>query len=237
MALNIIQITDTHLSEESPARTEDLQRCLVAIKNEPKIPDFLLHTGDITHNGLMSEYNTAMHAIENLGLPCFVLPGNRDNRQTMLDYFSNSEYLPAESEFFQYTIEDYNTRFVVLDTHSEKSNKGELCDHRFRLFEKMLAADTSRPIVIVMHHTPFEVSEIPDPFQFDNWQQVEKFQQIVNEHPAVQEIICGHVHRNIEAVVANRPAKALTCLAGDLRKGDVLEAERALPVFRWHRFE
>ena len=156
MALNIIQITDTHLSEEHPSRTDDLKRCLVAIKNEPRNPDFLIHTGDITHNGLESEYRTAMQAIDNTAIPCYVLPGNRDNRQTMLDYFSASSYLPAQSRFFQYSIEDFDTRVIVLDTHSVNSNKGELCEQRFRILEKMLATDSSRPVVIVMHHTPFE---------------------------------------------------------------------------------
>ncbi len=237
MTLDIIQITDTHLCREHPSRTEDLERCLKAITAEPKTPEFLLHTGDITHNGLEPEYRTAMQAIESTGMPCIVLPGNRDNRQVMLDFFSDQTYLPAGSEFFQYTIEDYSTRCIVLDTHSEQSNKGELCEKRFSLFETMLAMDTTKPVTIIMHHPPFEASEIPDPFQFADWAQVDRFEHIVQAHSAVQQIICGHVHRNIDTTVANLPARALTCLAGDLRKGDVEDSERSKPVFRWHSFQ
>lgn len=236
MALDIIQITDTHLCAEHPSRTADLERCLVAIKAESRTPDFLLHTGDITHNGLESEYQTAMQAIDDSGIPCYVLPGNRDNRRMMLEFFADRPYLSTGSQFFQYTIEDYATRFIVLDTHSENSNKGELCDRRFEFLESMLALDTAKPSVVVMHHSAFEVSEIPDPFQFSDWTQVEKFEKVIAQHPAVQQIICGHVHRNIEAQISKVPVSVLTCLAGDLRKGKVEDSERALPVFRWHQF-
>lgn len=236
MTLDIIQITDTHLCNEHPSRAEDLERCLKAIKAEAQDPEFLLHTGDITHNGLDSEYRTAMQAIDATGIPCFVLPGNRDNRRMMLEYFSDQPYLPAGSQFFQYSIEDYDTRFIVLDTHSEQSNKGELCDRRFDLFEEQLAADTTKPVTVVMHHPPFEVSEIPDPFQFADWLQVERFEQIISKHKTVKNVICGHVHRSVHAEVANRPVRVLTCLAGDLRKGQVTDFERTQPVFRWHRF-
>ena len=235
MTLDIIQLTDTHLCEEHPSRAEDLARCLAAIEAEAQRPEFLLHTGDITHNGLESEYRTAMEAIDASGIACFVLPGNRDNRRIMLDFYSDRPYLPAGSQFFQYTIEEYDTRFIVLDTHSEHSNKGELCDLRFDLFEKMLSADKTKPVTVVMHHPPFEVSEIPDPFQFVDWSQVERFEQIISSHKTVKQIICGHVHRNIDAEVSNRPVRVLTCLAGDLRKGEVTDSERKHPVYRWHK--
>jgi len=237
MALEIIQISDTHLCEDHPSRLQDLQRCITAISQEPQPPAFLVHTGDITHNGLESEYDAAMQAMNSLGLPVYVLPGNRDNRAVMLEFFKDSGYLPADSEFFQYAIESYDTRVVVLDTHCPFTHKGELCAKRFAHFEAMLSVNKEKPVVVAMHHAPFEASEIPDPFQFADWSQVDHFHKVVSEHDSITRVICGHVHRNIEVTIGDTPVQALTCLAGDLRKGDVTDQERLEPVFRWHRFQ
>jgi len=241
MTLKIVQITDTHLCDEHPARLDDLRLCIAAIRSESHRPEFILHTGDISHNGLTAEYESAMHAIEALDVPCFVLPGNRDNRAVMLDYYKDGykdgAYPAQATQFFQYSIERYATRFLVLDTHSPHTNKGEFCDQRFAHLQQMLDQDTSKPVVVVMHHPPFEAMEIPDPFQFADWQHVKRLGDLFETTSAVRKIICGHVHRNIDSTVAGIPARALTCLAGDLRKGKVTEEERSQPVFRWHEFQ
>lgn len=177
-----------------------------------------------------------MQSMNALAVPIYVLPGNRDSRAVMLEYFRDSDYLPRDAEFFQYSIEHYDTRFIVLDTHSPDTNKGELCDQRLADFERLLNTDSHKPVVVIMHHPPFEVSEIPDPIQFADWSQVEKFRAIVSQHAPITQIICGHVHRTIDATLGTVPVRALTCLAGDLRKGEVTDEERMQPVYRWHQF-
>lgn len=235
MTLEFIQISDTHLCDEHPSRLADLERCVAAISSESTQPGLLIHTGDITHNGLASEYVSAMQAMSAAGLPVFVMPGNRDNRQVMLEFYRDAGPVAAGSQFFHYSIEDFGTRILVLDTHNESTHKGELCDERFDFLERMLAVEDTRPVVIAMHHAPFEATEIPDPFQFTDWAQVDRFRRIVNQNDKIIKVICGHVHRNIDSSFGDIPVQALTCLAGDLRKGTVTDEERLQPVFRWHR--
>jgi len=45
-------------------------------------------------------------------------------------------------------------------------------------------------------------------------------------------IYCGHVHRFMKGEIAGLNASAISCLAGDLRKGEVSDAQRKLPVFK-----
>jgi len=179
MAFKLTQITDTHLTQDHPSRTADLEKCLSAIKAEPIPPDLVIHSGDVTHNALVKEYALARELFQTLDCPVLAVPGNRDRRQPFIECFAADGYL-----------------------------------------------------AIIMHHAPFEAQEIPDPKQFVDWNDVLKLSALLQNHPQVERIICGHVHRTIASRVADIPADALTCLAGDLRKGQVEDSERLLPVFR-----
>lgn len=236
MTLRIVQISDTHISVDHPRRTQDLQRCVQQINSISDQPDLVIHTGDVSHDALAEEYNTAKGLLDTLRAPCFVLAGNRDDRRQLLSVFADGQYLQPDSKWIQYSIESYATRIVVIDTVSEESNKGRFCAERLALLETMLSADADRPVALFMHHTPFEATEIPDPFQFEDWREVEALSALLAGYTNIKGIFCGHVHRNIEAMTGSIPVSALTCLAGDLRKGKVTDAERELPVYRMLTF-
>lgn len=232
MTLRIVQISDTHLSAGFPQRTIDLQRCIQQINEIEPQPDLVIHTGDVSHDGLAEEYNTASRLLDTLRVPYFVLAGNRDNRSELLKVFSDGEHLQPDSDWIQYSVERYATRILVIDTVSTESNKGRFCAQRLEMLRRALDADTSKPSVLFMHHAPFEASEIPDPFQFEDWKEVERLAELLAKYNMVEGIYCGHVHRNIDSTLGSIKASALTCLAGDLRKGRVTDAERELPVFK-----
>jgi len=194
MNLQIVQITDTHLSIDVPQRMHDLEKCVHAINNLEVPVDLVVHTGDITHNGLAQEYHSARQLLDQLDAPYFVMPGNRDKRVHLLNAFKDKRFaLPAQG-WVQYSIEDYSIRLLMVDTVSNHTNKGELCDQRLAHLEKMLSADTTKPNICGLY--------------------------------------CGHVHRFIDGSIAGINASAITCLASDLRRGDVSEADRKMPVYK-----
>ena len=203
-------------------------------------PDVVIHTGDITHDALPEEYSTARRLLDKLEFPYFVMAGNRDNRARLIDVFADGKYICEHDEFIQYPVEDFAVRLLLLDTVSADgnsaeqtaSNKGELCEQRLALLDSMLAADTGRPVAIFMHHSPFEATAIPDPFQFDDWNEVDRFHALLAGYPQVRGIYCGHIHRNAEAVVGGINIQAITCMACDLRKGQLTDTERSVPAIR-----
>lgn len=232
MAFKLTQITDTHLTQEHPSRTSDLEKCLSAIKAESVQPDLVIHTGDVAHNGHPEEYAIARELFQTLDCPVLAVPGNRDRRAPFIDSFTNDGYLETGNPYVQFEIERDDYRLLFLDTLCEESNKGELCDTRLQQLSDMLGKDSDKPVAIIMHHAPFEAHEIPDPKQFVDWNDVVKLGALLTSNPQVERIICGHVHRTIASQIEGIPADALTCLAGDLRKGKVEDSERLLPVFR-----
>ncbi len=230
--MKIIQISDSHISVNHPDRTQDLKICIQRINELTDAPDVVIHTGDIAHDGLPEEYQIAKECLDQLQAPYHVLTGNRDKRSEIVKTFADGTSIVQSDRFVQYAIELYDTRLIVLDTLCEHSNKGQLCAERLSHFEKMLATDTTRPALVFLHHTPFEVPPIPDPFQFEDWTEVEKLRQILLQHPTVTELYCGHVHRNVRGTIANLPISAITCMARDLRKGELTDEERNKPMFR-----
>ena len=101
----------------------------------------------------------------------------------------------------------------MLDTVKEGDSKGEFCQQRLTHLQTMLEDDSTRPALIFMHHSPYVVDEIPDPWQFHNWQEVEALSELLSKHENIQQVYCGHVHRNVEGTIAGLPVEVLTCIA------------------------
>ncbi len=237
--MRIIHFSDSHISKDKPVRDGDLERCVQCINATEPAVDVVIHTGDIAHDALAEEYATAHRLLGQLEPPCYVLAGNRDNRAALISAFADDQTIHRGDEFIQYSLEQFPVRLIILDTVSTQgntgslsgSNKGRLCDKRLAHLETMLNADRSRPVAIFMHHSPFEASAIPDPFQFQHWQEVEQFHALLARYDRILGIYCGHIHRNAEATVGGIPIQAITCMACDLRKGEITEQERAAPAF------
>jgi len=232
MSLQIVQLTDTHLCAEVPQRKNDLEQCIRAI-NALRVPaDLVIHTGDITHNGSAQEYHMARSLLDQLNAPYFVMAGNRDNRTQLRKAFYDKRFKLPSQGWVQYSIEDYSTRLIMLDSVSDVSNKGELCDARLQHLKRMLLADLSKPVALFIHHPPYEAAGIPDPYQYESWVNVEQLTNLLADFENIGGMYCGHVHRFIDGTIAGIQASAITCLASDLRRGHVSDADRKLPVFK-----
>lgn len=232
MTLKLVHISDSHISNDVPQRLKDLENCVRAINELPVQPELVVHTGDIAHDALAQEYHNARLQLDQLNAPYYVMAGNRDNRSVLLSEFSDKRYqLPADG-WIQYSVEQYPVRLLMVDTVCDHSNKGQLCAERLEHLESMLSADTSKPTALFLHHTPYEAVGIPDPYQFADWNDVDQLTELLLKYSNISGIYCGHVHRFIDGEVANIQASAISCLAGDLRKGDVADDERKLPVFK-----
>lgn len=234
LTMRIIQISDSHISRKHPARTVDLQTCIQHINAAEPQPDIVVHTGDITHHGRAEEYEIARRLLDNLSAPYFVLAGNRDNRHGLIKVFADGRHIRFGMDFVQYSVEHFDARLILIDTVSEYSNKGRLCQARLAHIEHMLATDTSRPAVLFLHHPPFEVNVVPDPFQFEEWADVKALMAQLGKHHQICGVFCGHVHRNVEGAIGAVRASAVSCVAFDLRKGSAIASNRDLPIFNTH---
>ena len=230
--MQVVQISDTHISLDATQRIIDLESCVQAINNLQVPPELVIHTGDISHNGTIQEYHRARQLLDQLDAPYVVMAGNRDKRFELLTEFSDKRYqLPAKG-WVQYSIEQYSHRLIMIDTVCDNSNKGQICAERLEHLENMLLADTSKPVALFLHHPPYVATGIPDPYQYEDWNDVENLATLLSRFPNISGMYCGHVHRFIDGSIAGIQASAISCLAGDLRKGEVTKEQRKLPIFK-----
>src|SRR5262249_38011394 len=83
----LAQLSDLHLSDEDPTRTESVRG---AVSNLPALatpPDAVVLTGDLTDHGRPSEYALLRKELERLPMPVHPLPGNHDDVAALLEAF------------------------------------------------------------------------------------------------------------------------------------------------------
>lgn len=243
----IAQLTDTHVRPEGlPAyrvsetnmMTERALHCIARLS--PK-PDVVMITGDITDNGLATEYQYFARLVEESGISTpLLVPGNHDRRDEMRQHLPFLARYLRDEAFIHYVVDDFPLRLVMLDTLEPGQSHGQLCEKRLAWLEQTLAMAPDKPTLIGMHHPPFatgiahmdEISLIAP----------EAFTAIIARHKQVRLIVCGHVHRPIYSMIAHCPVmispSATHQVNLDLtqpgRRGGMVLEPSAFAIHRWH---
>lgn len=207
----IAQLTDPHCvgADDALARIIDTDAAAVAAVEhlnalEPR-PDLVLVTGDLTSGGGSAENMRAREILDGLRMPYRVVPGNHDERATLIEVFEG-RLETCDGGFVQYVVDLDPVRVVALDTLEEGSASGRLCDVRLGWLERVLSLEPDRPTLLCMHHPPFATGVgwmdgigLSDPAPFE---------RVVAANPQVKGITCGHVHRPIQTLWAGALATA-----------------------------
>jgi Icc protein len=235
----IVQISDTHIALDTPdadQRLRDFALTVADINALDPAPDVIVHTGDIAHNGRQDEYAHAVATLAKANAPVYVLAGNKDNRANLRAAFSSCGYLPSDSDFIDYAIDDYPVRLIVLDTLSSNSNKGDFCSVRVRRLFGLLDAESAKPVVVFTHHPPFEVTVGPERLHFETSEIMSELRQALQQCGRVVAVFSGHVHRAAAGHVGSIPATVMPSIATTLRKGEYPPPMKTRPVYHVHRF-
>ena len=218
--VRIVQITDSHMAAEPElveTRRRDLARAVEAANRLS--PDLVIHTGDASNTGQPEEYAIVRAEMDRLEAPYVITPGNRDSRQRMREAFGDLGWLPEGDGLLIYAVQAGPVRVISYDSKGPQTNKGWADEERLALLEREIAAAQGGPVMIFMHHPPYELAEIPDPRQYADWAHAEALNALVAKYDNVEVVACGHAHRTIPGRVGKAPAYTLMCNASDLRKG------------------
>ncbi len=214
------QISDLHIKRPGKLayRRVDtaayLTRCVARLNTLAPRPDFVVLTGDLVDFGAREEYDHLRSLLAPLEIPYYLVIGNHDGRDALREVFPEHTYLGNPGEFVQYAATFGPMRLVALDTQDPPNGGGRLCDARLQWLEATLAADTGTPTVIAMHHPPFVCGIEHMDVQSLDAADAAKLAAVVRRFDNVERVICGHLHRSIQAQVPGAPnVMASTCVS------------------------
>lgn len=155
-------------------------------------PDVVLVTGDLVDEGRPDEYAVARAVLDEFGLPCYVIPGNHDDREALRSAFADWGYLPAQGPL-HYCIDIHPVRIVAIDSCVPGKHHGHVDAAGLHWLSTVLQADPVRPTIVMLHHPPFACG-IPylDAYRyFDS----ASMAAVLMQHTNIERVLCGHVHR------------------------------------------
>ncbi|RAH99724.1 phosphodiesterase [Acuticoccus sediminis] len=215
------QLTDLHLRPPGTLTLGriDTDRFVVqaidAINSRHPYIDAVIVSGDITDLGEEDAYNRAAMLLSRFAVPVIVIPGNHDSTPTLRDAFQAfpgfaEECVPGKA---CHVHKIGGVTVVALDTSvsspDQSQHQGELGEAQLRWLDATLA--TSGPVLIAMHHPPFQVGiDFMDKIGLTD---ARAFAKVLARHENIVRIVCGHVHRTIVSEVGGVPVMAIPGVA------------------------
>ncbi len=194
----IAQISDTHIAEEGrktfgiAPMAENLAACVAHINAQPLPVDVVLVSGDITNDGTEGEARRAAGILAGLDCPCYVIPGNHDDRGALWSVFGGGACPSRQGDFHSFSVADFPVHLLFVDSTRVGAAGGEICEARAAWLERALAESGDKPVVIVLHHPPLKCG-VPESDQ-DGFLGAERFGEIVARHANIERVLCGHIH-------------------------------------------
>ncbi|MGI9352662.1 MAG: metallophosphoesterase [Rhizobiaceae bacterium] len=236
----IAQISDTHISLDAPdaeQRIEDFEAVVRDINSLNPLPDLVIHTGDIVHNGRVDEYARSTEILSKANVPVYGMVGNKDDRRNMREAFSRLQSVSPDSAFIEYTVDGFPVKLLMLDTLHEGSNKGYFCEERLQNLNAMINQEPDRPIAVFTHHPPCEITVGPNLIHFEAGDAMPYLQKALLSSGQVISVFSGHVHRSTTGVVEDIPVNVATAVATPLRRGEYPDHMENRPVYCLHRYD
>ncbi len=174
---------------------ERLRQAIARVNVLRPAPDVVLVTGDLVNDGTPEQYAFVRDTLSMLTVPCYVIPGNHDDRENMRRAFADEGYLDSASDYLHYVIDGYPLRLIALDTVIPGQDQGEFCARRLTWLEERLSEAPERPTLIFMHHPPFATG-MPT-FDMIGLRGAPEMAALIARFSQIEGVICGHVHRSL----------------------------------------
>ncbi len=222
----LLQLSDLHLRAREDGADLRLARAVAAAAALQPRPQAVLVTGDVADEPAAEVYRRAHHAISKLGIPIHAIPGNHDDRDLLAMAFAGREHANGAPVHVLAYVE--GLRLVGCDTTVPGSPGGALRSEQLGWLERALSDEPARPTLLALHHPPLAAGIVAmDDIGLDPGDAA-SLEALLEGHPQVRAITCGHVHRTAVAMFAGRPLLVCPSTNSTLRLD--LRAEEGLPL-------
>lgn len=204
----LAQLSDTHVLD--PASDERryvdnngrLAQAVAAINDETVTPDAVLATGDLVNSGPQPQYDALVSLLSELAVPVLPIPGNHDDRDRLRAAFPHMPWADAEHASWATNVGGLD--IIGLDSIIPGEAGAEIDQARAEWLAAAIDA-ASGPVLLTLHHPPFRSGiEWMDASGFLG---LELLSEVLEQHPGVRRILCGHLHRPITSAIAGIPTQ------------------------------
>ncbi|WP_048165922.1 metallophosphoesterase family protein [Palaeococcus pacificus] len=142
--MRIAHISDTHVTTDAAFKSYAYD--LIINEINLKKFDFVIHTGDVTNQGLREEYEHASYALKRIQKPLVVLPGNHDARNVGYELFE--KYIGPLNGVY----EKDDLVVIWLDSTIPDLSDGRVGGYKFRWLKEKLEEYSHKKVKIVAAH-------------------------------------------------------------------------------------
>ena len=222
----LVQISDTHIVERNTllygvADTAlHLAETVVQINAMRPRPNAVLITGDLVEHPGPATYSHFRDLIEPLEMPVYLMPGNHDDPEIMWGYFRDTGMFPGKAPHYQYAIEDFPFRVLMLNSHFDNSELPFFGPRRLKWLDEQLSA-SDKPALIAVHHPPMKTGIGFIDMVGEDWYR--DIGRVLERHPHALKIVCGHGHLDLQGRLGCVPVQMIGSTAHQLIAGRVID--------------
>jgi 3',5'-cyclic AMP phosphodiesterase CpdA len=199
---SFVQISDSHMGFNKPANpdvTATLRVAVERINSLPQSPDFIIHTGDLTHSSKPEEFDTLDQVMrEAKTKEIFYVPGEHDNSvddgKLYLERFGKGSKGTG-----WYSFDHKGVHFVGLVNSAALEGMGKLGADQLAWLEADLKGKSSSTPLVVFAHLPLWTV-------YPDWgwgtQDSEQALGLVRRFGSVT-VLNGHIHQVMQKVEGN----------------------------------
>ncbi|MDK2869770.1 MAG: hypothetical protein PWP39_1005 [Pyrococcus sp.] len=140
----IAHISDTHITNEVAFKAYAFDLIVNEINIRPF--DLVIHTGDVTNNGLREEYEQASYLLKKIEKPLIVAPGNHDARNVGYELFE--KYIGPLVGVYEFK----DGVIIWVDSTIPDLSDGRIGGYKFRWLKEKLEEYSNKKIKIVAAH-------------------------------------------------------------------------------------
>jgi 3',5'-cyclic AMP phosphodiesterase CpdA len=166
--------------------------------------DFILLSGDLVHDGDISDYSFLKSIFRDItgDIPVFAAMGNHDNRKAFYEGFENRAANDINDNPHYYMTEVKGLRIIVLDSLVYGETTGEISENQLLWLKDILKTPAEMGSIIVLHHPPaLNIRNAMFNYSLLN---ADKMNDIICKEN-VRAVFAGHVHLNSSLILGGVP--------------------------------
>lgn len=203
----LVQLSDTHITRAGALLSGQidsaaaLRHAVARVLQIRPRPVAVLISGDLVDAGHPDEYahlRELLTPLMDASLPLALLPGNHDARGPLQEAFAGLPDVHSGepgAASIQYALDlPGPLRLVVLDSLMPGRPEGGFDEARLAQAQALLAARPDVPALVALHHPPHATGlAVMDTMSLKAG--LTGFETLIQAHPQVQRVVCGHLHR------------------------------------------